>query len=287
MRRLIIVLVPLFHALFGATASAQNVLKSCGDSPRRELRLREGWKFTREDNARFSQVGYDDRQWESVVVPHDWAIYGPYSPDIDKQFLAISQDGQKTPIYHIARTGGLPFVGVGWYRTSFEMPRDCGRVWLRFDGAMSNARVYVNGREAIYWPYGYNSFWVDITNLIDEQRGRQELAVRLDNPDNSSRWYPGAGLYRNVYVVFAEAVHIAEWGTYITTPQVTDEWAQVNVKTTINYPSEEDLSSYRLRTTILYDGVEVAHAEAPLREAFGGVIEQNLRVEQPQLWDIQ
>ncbi len=161
-------------ALLAITATAlpsfgQNKLDNCL-TPREVLRLREGWHFTREDQKAFSKPQYDDSKWSQVVVPHDWAIYGPYSPEIDKQFLAISQDGQNTPIYHIARTGGLPHVGVGWYRNTFALKegyQSSDRTYLRIDGAMSNARVYINGKEAIYWPYGYSPFQVDITNYID------------------------------------------------------------------------------------------------------------------------
>lgn len=287
------VLVPLLIALMGVPALAQNVVDH-SDSPRHVLRLREGWKFTREDSPSFSGVGYDDSKWQSVVVPHDWAIYGPFSPDIDKQFLAISQDGQKTPIYHTARTGGLPFVGAGWYRTTFDnissdfpFNTNMCKVILRFDGAMSNARVYVNGKEAIYWPYGYNSFYVDVTEYLDSSKVKQELAVRLENPDNSSRWYPGAGLYRNVYVAYVPALSVAEWGTQITTPQVTEDWAQVNIKTTIERPTEFSLESIKLKTSILYNDEIVATAESSGSEIYGGVIEQNLRVQNPRLWDIQ
>ena len=89
---------------------------------RTEQLLEKGWKFTREDKAEFAKVGYDDAQWQDVIVPHDWAIYGPFSPHNDRQFVAITQDGQKEAISHAGRTGGLPFVGPGWYRLDFEVP---------------------------------------------------------------------------------------------------------------------------------------------------------------------
>lgn len=257
---------------------------------REVLRLREGWKFTREDSPKFKEVGYDASKWQSVVVPHDWAIYGPFDPEIDKQFLAISQDGQKTPIYHTARTGGLPHVGVGWYRNSFLLPKDykCGdRVEIKFDGAMSNARVYINGKEAIYWPYGYSSFYVDITELIDTSKSQQSVAVRLENPDQTSRWYPGAGLYRNVWVTFASGVKVAEWGHQITTPKVNNEWAQVNIKTTIENNLGVAPEQITLRTAILDGTTEVAVAEGNGSELFDQVLEQNIRLNQPKLWDLK
>lgn len=257
---------------------------------REVLRLREGWKFTREDSPAFKDVSYNATKWQSVVVPHDWAIYGPFDPSIDKQFLAISQDGQKTPIYHIARTGGLPHVGVGWYRNTFTLPHSHkagDRVEIKFDGAMSNARVYINGKEAIYWPYGYSSFYADITDFIDPTKKEQTVAVRLENSSETSRWYPGAGLYRNVWVTFASGVKVAEWGHQITTPRVEKEWAQVNIKTTLENTLRVAPESISVITSIL-DGDKVVHtSKATGNSLFDNVLEQNLRIEQPKLWDIR
>ena len=117
--------------------------------------LTEGWRFTRQDDPMAKQAKYDDRKWQSVSVPHDWAIYGPFSISNDKQNLAIAQDGQKEAMEHAGRTGGLPFVGTGWYRTKLSLPQDLKgkNVRLVFDGAMSNAEVYINGTKVGYWPY--------------------------------------------------------------------------------------------------------------------------------------
>lgn len=137
--------------------------------------------------------------------PHDWAIYGPFSSLNDKQEVAISQDGQKEAMEHAGRTGGLPFVGVGWYRTEFDVPQfQAGkRATILFDGAMSHANVYINGQKVGYWPYGYNSFHFDITKYLKPGE-KNTLAVRLENLPESSRWYPGAGLYRNVHLIITE-----------------------------------------------------------------------------------
>jgi len=110
--------------------------------------FKEGWKFTRTDDAAASQAVYDDSRWQSVTVPHDWAIYGPFDPNNDRQQMAIEQDGQKEAVSHAGRTGGLPFVGAGWYRLQFEAPEfaEGRRATLLFDGAMSHARVWVNGQ---------------------------------------------------------------------------------------------------------------------------------------------
>ena len=120
---------------------------------RSEQTFKKGWKFTREDQAAHATVACDDSKWQTVSVPHDWAIYGPFSIDNDKQNVAIAQDGQKEAMEHAGRTGGLPFVGVGWYRLQFEAPafKEGKTATLLCDGAMSHARIYVNGQEAGYW----------------------------------------------------------------------------------------------------------------------------------------
>lgn len=153
-----------FAALVGLFGCV-SVLSAQGRS---ELLLEKNWKFTREDNNEFIKPAFDDSKWQSVTVPHDWAIYGPFSSQNDKQEVAISQDGQKEAMEHAGRTGGLPFVGVGWYRTEFDVPQfQAGkRATILFDGAMSHANVYINGQKVGYWPYGYNSFHFDITKYL-------------------------------------------------------------------------------------------------------------------------
>lgn len=129
-----------------------------------------------------------------MTVPHDWAIYGPFSSQNDKQEVAISQDGQKEALEHAGRTGGLPFVGVGWYRTEFEVPQfaEGKKASILFDGAMSHAKVYINGEEVGYWPYGYNSFHFDITKYLKPGQ-KNTLAVRLENLPESPAGIPEPG----------------------------------------------------------------------------------------------
>ena len=200
---------------------------------RTEQTLEKGWKFTRQDKTEFSSPDYNDVKWQSVTIPHDWAIYGPFSINNDKQEVAITQDGQKDAMEHAGRTGGLPFVGTGWYRLTFDVTNYTkgDKVELLFDGAMSHAKVYVNGSEAGYWPYGYNSFVIDATAFIKGSKGNK-LAVRLENEPESSRWYPGAGLYRNVHLIVTEDSHVPVWGTQLVTDKVDENIARVNLKTT-------------------------------------------------------
>lgn len=246
----------------------------------------KGWKFTREDNADFIQPDYNDIKWQSVVVPHDWAIYGPFGIDNDRQLTAIAQDGQKEAMEHAGRTGGLPFVGVGWYRLNFDAPSFVKgkKATLIFDGAMSHARVYINGQEAGYWPYGYNTFYLDVTPYLKEGT-KNTLAVRLENETESSRWYPGAGLYRNVHLVVTEDAHIPTWGTQLTTPVVKDDYAKVNIKTTLVVPSGKQFDAYRIVTELKdKDGKVVTTDEKQGSRFDDNIFSQELVVSRPALW---
>lgn len=246
----------------------------------------KGWKFTREDNSGFVQPEFNDAKWQSVTVPHDWAIYGPFGVNNDKQLTAIAQDGQKEAMEHAGRTGGLPFVGVGWYRLNFDAPSFAKgkKATLIFDGAMSHARVYVNGQEVGYWPYGYNSFFLDVTPYIKEG-SKNALAVRLENEPESSRWYPGAGLYRNVHLVVTEDAHIPTWGTQLTTPVVKDDYSKVNLKTTLVVPAGKNFEVYRITTELLdKNGKVVATGEKQGTRYDANVFNQELVVTNPSLW---
>ena len=253
---------------------------------RTEQTFEKGWKFTREDNADFAKPGFNDAKWQNVTVPHDWAIYGPFSINNDKQEMAITQDGQTEAMEHAGRTGGLPFVGTGGYRLNFDAPsfEKGKKATLIFDGAMSHARVYINGQEAGYWPYGYNSFYVDATPYLKPGE-KNELAVRLENERESSRWYPGAGLYRNVHLVVTEDVHIPTWGTVITTPVVEDGFARVNVKTDLVMPEGKNVGNYRIVTEILNpEGKRISSDDRPGDKLDGNFFNQNFVVYRPSLW---
>lgn len=175
----------------------------------------------------------------------------------------------------------MPYVGIGWYRTTFHSTPG-KQTTLIFDGAMSEARVFVNGKEACFWPCGYNSFYCDVTSLVNEDGKNSTLAVRLENRPQSSRWYPGAGLYRNVHVVTTEKIHVPVWGTQITTPYVKDEYASVCLRTTI-------LNAEKTELTVVTDIID-ADGQAVSTKTNKGVINhgqpftQNFIVERPKLW---
>ena len=275
--------------LFACALALGTALSLPLQAQRSERLLEKGWRFTREDQSQFSSPTFNDSKWSRVVVPHDWAIYGPFSFDNDKQHLAIAQDGQKEAMEHAGRTGGLPFVGTGWYRRSLEIPSDLGdrRVFLRFDGAMSHARVYVNGKEVGYWPYGYNTFAFDITSFVRPGEANT-LAVRLENKHESSRWYPGAGLYRNVHLTFTSPVYVPLWGTQIQTPTVEASRAYVDVRTRIAGTSTLSGRPLQVKTKILSpEGKVVAQREEEIQSAgTERLYHTGFDVERPQLWDI-
>lgn len=243
--------------------------------------LEQGWRFHKGEAAGAAAPGFDDGGWQLVTVPHDWAIYGPFSRDNDLQNVAVTQNGESEASVKTGRTGGLPYVGVGWYRTRFSV--EPGRtVSLVFDGAMSEARVYVNGHEACFWPYGYNSFHCDVTRFLHKDGRYNVLAVRLENKPQSSRWYPGAGLYRHVRVVSTGVVHVPVWGTQVTTPHVAADYASVCLRTTIEGAAGRLLT---VDTRVVGpDGRTVSAKRNQGYIAHGQPFTQNLTVEQPRLW---
>ena len=258
---------------------------------RNQITLKKGWKFTREDNASQSNINFDDSKWQSVTVPHDWAIYGPFDKSNDIHRMAIVQDGQTMAIEHYGRTGGLPFTGAGWYRNNFSIPNFSAdkRVKIQFDGAMSQARVYVNGKEAGFWPNGYNTFYFDITDLLNKDGKNNTLAVRLENNEEQSRWYPGAGLYRNVHLITTNKTHIPIWGTYVTTPEVNDRFARVNIKTKIVRSDDINKNeSVKLKSKITDpNGNIVGSFETEFSEFDENELDQVLFVTNPKRWGVK
>ena len=248
---------------------------------RGEYLLEKGWKFTKGEVSNAEMPAFNDAKWETVDIPHDWAIFGPFDKSNDLQNVAVTQNFETQASLKTGRTGGLPYVGIGWYRTTFHSTPG-KQTTLIFDGAMSEARVFVNGKEACFWPCGYNSFYCDVTSLVNEDGKNNTLAVRLENRPQSSRWYPGAGLYRNVHVVTTEKIHVPVWGTQITTPYVKDEYASICLRTTI-------LNAGKTELTVVTDIMD-ADGQVVSTKTNKGVINhgqpftQNFIVERPKLW---
>ncbi|WP_256011708.1 beta-galactosidase GalB [Desertivirga xinjiangensis] len=243
------------------------------------MRLNDGWKFSKGEFSEGAEVKFNDKQWQNVSVPHDWAITGPFDKNNDMQVTRNEQDGELKATEKTGRTGALPYYGIGWYRLRLKAQgfTKGKQAILRFDGAMSNASVYVNGKKAGNWAYGYSSFWLDVSDLLSN--GENVLAVRLDNKPESSRWYPGAGLYRNVYLEIKDRNSIKTWGTYITTDSADRNGAVITIRTTLDKNAEPNL---RLETTLLDpQGTAVAKTSQTFS---GSVLKQEIRVEKPGLW---
>ena len=199
---------------------------------RQEITLSDNWQFS-----------HDRQSWETVNVPHDWAISGPFDKKWDLQTVAIEQNGEKEATEKSGRSGALPWIGEGHYKRKFSIPSDFnGHAELLFDGAMAEPTVSVNGQKAGYWAYGYNTFRLDVTRLV--KPGENLLEVDLRNMEESSRWYPGAGIYRPV--------------TLILTPQQTriDDWG-ITTTTELHWKKDKsgrDLTKFVVEVPIISDG---------------------------------
>lgn len=256
--------VPFYSAL---VVSVLLCACSTKEPVRTDTLLRE-WQFTQDTT--------DNPQWENVTIPHDWAISGPFDRANDLQEVIVVQNGEKEPTWKTGRSGGLPWMGKGHYKTRIAVKKDKFYT-LVFDGAMSHADVYVNGEEVVYWPYGYNTF--DCYILPGLITGDSvDIDVFLENKPQQSRWYPGAGLYRNVHLVETNPIHIPTFGVLIRTPKISKEFAQVTIDVDLQdgvEPIGTQNTEYRVQTDILFKGEVVATAEGQQSVA---------EVLNPQLW---
>lgn len=248
----------------------------------------EKWKFHFGECNRATSENCDDSSWEEVVVPHDWAIDKPFDMRIDMQSVQVLEDGDKAPKMRTGRTGALPAFGVGYYRTRIDSG-ECmkgKRIHIEFDGAMSLSKVYLNGKYVGEWPYGYSSFAFDLTDKWNYE-GENVLAVRLENKPESSRWYPGGGIYRNVRLVVTEPVSVAHWGTYVTTPKVSSESVTVDIQTHVDNKTDGKVE-VRLESLLMdAEGKQVKKISST-RKVKGerAVFEQTLTVKSPVLWEL-
>jgi beta-galactosidase len=252
-------------------AGAKLSLESSANAGRRVINFNSGWKFAKGELSGAEAADFDDSVWQAVRLPHDWAISGPFNP---------KENGY---------AGKLPWKGVGWYRKTFTLDEaDVGRrVYFDFDGVMAFPKIYVNGQLAGQWDYGYMSFRVDATPYVKFD-DTNVIAVLVDTRNHGTRWYPGAGIYRKVTMTVCEPVHIAHWGTYITTPVVNDSAAKVHVVTTIdNHIKTESKGTVEV---VLFnpDGRVVAKGikDIVIPADSSDESEQLLEVKDPQRWDI-
>lgn len=184
-------------------------------------------------NLKTWQFSRDSVNYKPVTIPHDWAINGPFDKKWDLQFVAIEQNGETEKTEKSGRSGALPWIGRGFYKTTVDLKKLPKTAVLEFDGAMADPHVYINGKLVGHWVYGYNAFRVDAAPYL--KKGKNEISVSLNNREESSRWYPGGGLYRPVqFVTNADAATINPWGCYFRTESIGNGKAEVSICTNIN-----------------------------------------------------
>ena len=231
-----------------------------------------------EEQLRQWQFSHDGTLWENVIVPHDWAISGPFDKKWDLQVVAIRENGETTATEKSGRSGALPWIGKGHYRTKFYLDGKKGHVELLFDGAMSEPFVCVNGEEAGQWKYGYNAFRLDITNLV--KAGENTITVDLKNLEESSRWYPGGGIYRPVTLVTTDKAHLDRWGLFFRTLRASKDEATIAVDASV-----KGLTSNGWRATISLvdtDGNEQCIYNNVIMQ--DGSVHAVATVKEPHLW---
>lgn len=246
----------------------------------------EEWRFCYGDQPQAEHPDFDDRSWKAVRIPHDWAIDRPFDMSIDMQSVMVKEDQESVPQLRTGRTGALPCFGVGWYRTKLTQKVKPGqRVNIQFDGTMSLSKVFLNGKFIGEWPYGYTSYHFDLTDNWNFN-GDNILSVRLENKPESSRWYSGAGIYRNVRLSIHSPLYIPVWGTFITTPVATTQKGIAKVATEIrNQIGENKL--VKLKTSILsMDGNVLKTIITTRKIAQVDTIVQEIVISKPTLWNI-
>ncbi len=259
---------PLYFFLIISLALFQSCSQQLTTEP---VSFNEGWRFAKGAVVGASEMDFDDTMWRNITLPHDWAIEGPFDSSYN------------------ARSGGLPFHGIGWYRKKFDIPNSVKgkHVTLHFDGAMNNAKVWLNGTLVGDRPYGYIGFSVDLSPHLN-YGGSNVVAVQLAPEDFSSRWYPGAGIYRNTWLEINNEVHVPKWGTFITTPNITENEASVRVLTEVKNIANSD-KEVSLQT-VIYDpnNKEVGNTNSIVQTKQNTTVEavQTLSVETPMLWDL-
>lgn len=268
--RLALIAALVVWALMPAVPKAATVAVAVAGE--RRIAFNDEWRFFKGEMDGAERPEFNDTQWRTVRLPHDWAIEGPF----DARFGA--------------NTGGLPVSGTGWYRKSFTLPESAKNryVAIRFDGAMSNARVWLNGRDLGGRPYGYSSFSIDLTPYLQFGDRPNVIAVRLTPEERASRWYPGAGIYRNVWLDVTGPVHVTPWGTYVTTPEVQAARSTVAVKTELRNRQNRE-ASITLRISILdQTGKQVAQQNDRITIPASSVqtADTKLTVTGAQFWDL-
>ena len=239
----------------------------CQAQSRKVINL-PSWDFSR-----------DGKAWQQVAVPHDWAIAGPFDKKWDLQMVAIEQNGEKEKTEKSGRSGALPWIGEGMYKMNLQLPKGYKRAVLVFDGAMSQPVVKVNGKEAGRWAYGYNAFRIDITPYVQFGGKKNLVEVHLNNVEESSRWYPGGGLYRPVSVELYGNENFSTWDTFVRTLKADKQEAEVEVNALL----EGKIGKSGKTVIALLDEAGTKVAEQTISGATPA-IKTSLKVANPQLW---
>ena len=240
----------------GLTATAQT---------RREISLNT-WQFSR-----------DNTTWQTVTIPHDWAIAGPFDKKWDLQRVAITQNGETEATEKSGRSGALPWIGEGWYKTTVEIPSGYETAELVFDGAMAEPRVSINGQEVGHWSYGYNAFRIDVSRFLS---GKMDVAVHLQNVEESSRWYPGAGLYRPVKLVLTQQSHFDDWILYARTMNIDGNQAVLEVEGKV----VNAIGNMVVGVTLTSPDGKLHTGSGPVRIEPDGKFYAKFTVKAPKLW---
>ena len=239
----------------------------CQAQSRKVINL-PSWDFSR-----------DGKAWQQVAVPHDWAISGPFDKKWDLQMVAIEQNGEKEKTEKSGRSGALPWIGEGVYKMNLQLPKGYKRAVLVFDGAMSQPVVSVNGKEAGRWAYGYNAFRIDITPYVQFGGKKNLVEVHLNNVEESSRWYPGGGLYRPVSVELYGNENFSTWDTFVRTLKADKQEGEVEVNALL----EGKIGKSGKTVIALLDEAGTKVAEQTVSGATPQ-IKTTLKVANPQLW---
>lgn len=252
-----------------------SVTWSCTRQPARQIiDFTSGWKFLQNDDSTAYSTNYDDSEWRILSLPHDWSIEGEFSEN--------NPAGQQG--------GGLP-TGTGWYRKSFPLPRSCKnkRVYVDFDGVYRNSEVWINGHYLGKRPNGYISFRYDLTPFIVTGKQKNVLAIRVDNSQQpNSRWYTGSGIYRNVRLVVTGQVHVDHWGTFVSTPEISEDNAAISLNIKLNKHLQEPADIW-IKTVIKdKDNNEIAVQQTQKILISDTITElnQEFLIENPVLWSV-